>query len=53
VAPVEYRRAQSTKEALATMRRIIRAGGEGVMLRRPGSTYYTEHRSTALLKLKG
>lgn len=53
VQPVEYRRVGSTAEALATMRRIIQAGGEGVMLRRPNSKYFTERRTVALLKLKG
>lgn len=53
VRPVDFRRVRSTEEAAATMRRVISAGGEGVMLRRPGSAYYTEHRSPALLKMKG
>lgn len=51
--PVEYQQATSTAAALAIMRRIIRAGGEGVMLRRPGSPYLTERRTIALLKMKG
>lgn len=51
--PVEYRRVKSTTEAKAIMRQIIRAGGEGVILRRPGSPYFTQRRTIALLKMKG
>ncbi len=38
-------------EAIAAMQTIVRAGGEGVMLRRPGS-FYSFDRSTAWLKVK-
>jgi DNA ligase 1 len=50
--PVEYTEVQSTSEALAIMRRVVKAGGEGVMLRRPRSPYLTERRTVALLKMK-
>lgn len=53
VRPVEYQRVGSTAEALSIMQRIIGAGGEGVMLRRPKSIYLTERRTIALLKMKG
>ena len=48
------RRVASTEEAIATMRGIDEQGGEGVMLRKPGSGYNAAHncRSEMLLKLK-
>lgn len=52
VQPVEYRRVTSTPEAIAVLHRTVMAGGEGVMLRRPGSKYCAQHRTTALLKMK-
>jgi DNA ligase-1 len=48
---VQHHRADSTADALATMRAIVAAGGEGVMARRPGSRYQAG-RVGGLLKLK-
>jgi DNA ligase-1 len=51
VRPVGQRCVASTGEAIQTMRRIRAAGGEGVMLRKPGSAYWADCRSMKLLKL--
>jgi DNA ligase 1 len=51
VRPVRYQRIDSTAEAMAFMRRVVAAGGEGVMLRKPDSGY-APCRSEKLLKLK-
>jgi len=40
VKPVSYDRLTSTAAAIRTMFRICAAGGEGVMLRKPGSCYW-------------
>ena len=52
VRPVGYVRVESTAAAIAAMLRIIAAGGEGAMLRKPGSGYAPDFRSQNLLKLK-
>lgn len=52
VKPVEYQRVESTTQAKKLMRQIVRAGGEGVMLRKPGSGYSPNYRTAKLLKLK-
>lgn len=45
-------RVNSIADARADMLKIVAAGGEGIMLRRPGSPYLTERRTIALLKMK-
>ncbi len=52
VRPVEYRRVESTESAMIHMRMIVNAGGEGVMVRKPGSGYSPNYRSEKLLKIK-
>ena len=52
-SPVEYRRVESTEEAKNIMLGIVHVGGEGIMLRSPGSKYKTASRSYDLLKMKG
>ena len=49
-APVAFSRVDSIEAALAAFRQIFRRGGEGVMLRRPGSRYAAA-RVDYLLKL--
>jgi DNA ligase-1 len=51
VRPVEWRTVADTQAALESMRAVQSAGGEGLMLRRPGSPYQGG-RSADLLKLK-
>lgn len=48
---VPHTRARGADHVMATLRATEAAGGEGVMLRRPGSRYY-EGRSPDLLKVK-
>lgn len=50
--PVVYSRVETTDQAIAMMRHIVNAGGEGVMLRKYGSGYSPDFRSEKLLKLK-
>jgi ATP-dependent DNA ligase len=50
--PVEYVRVGSTQQAIAMMWRIVAAGGEGLMLRKPGAGYAPDYRTEKLLKLK-
>ncbi len=52
VRPVEYRRCASSAEAIAILRSLQAQGGEGAMLRRPGSRYQPG-RTSDLLKIKG
>ena len=54
VQSIRQRRIASTEEAIAAMRCLASKGGEGVMLRKPGSGYNGMHccRSEKLLKLK-
>jgi ATP-dependent DNA ligase len=51
VRPVEWRNVRSAKEAIAIAASIQADGGEGAMVRRPGSSY-TPGRTAALLKMK-
>jgi len=51
VDPVGYDQVTSTAAAIGTMVRTCAAGGEGVMLRKPGSQYWGLCRSIKLLKL--
>ena len=51
VQPVQFSRVESTEDAIAEMFAVCVTGGEGVMLRRPGSEYCAE-RTQDLLKLK-
>lgn len=50
--PVSFRRAHSTDECLSAMEDVVARGGEGVMVRRPGSRYEPGKRTEALLKVK-
>jgi DNA ligase-1 len=48
---VEHKKVRDAKSLQAMLKRVVGAGGEGLMLRKPGSLY--EHkRSATLLKLK-
>jgi DNA ligase-1 len=49
--PVPQERCQGTKHLLAERDRVVREGGEGLMLRKPESEYETR-RSPTLLKVK-
>jgi ATP-dependent DNA ligase len=51
VVVADFSRIQSTAAARAMMQRIVAAGGEGIMLRKPGSLYRNT-RTSELLKLK-
>ena len=51
VKPVEHIQVASTAAAIRSMARIVAGGGEGVMLRKPGSCYWPDCRSLKLLKL--
>jgi DNA ligase 1 len=51
VRPVAYSQVESTAAAIRRMEETVAAGGEGLMLRKPGSAYYTQHRTGKLLKL--
>jgi len=51
VKPVEFITVESNHAALTLLRSITQQGGEGIMLRRPGSAYLP-YRNSNLLKLK-
>jgi DNA ligase 1 len=50
VLPIPSQRVDSVEAAIRLMGRIVTGGGEGVMLRKPGSAY-SEHRTEKLLKM--
>lgn len=54
VQPVAQRKVESTEAAIAAMREIVAGGGEGAMVRRPGSGHnaMSSYRSGSLVKLK-
>jgi DNA ligase 1 len=51
VRPIEYHRAESTQSAIAEMHATVAGGGEGAMLRKPGSGYSPDYRTRHLLKM--
>jgi ATP-dependent DNA ligase len=51
VRPVAWRQVQSTAEAVAAMRAIVAAGGEGAMCRNPAACY-RPGRTGELVKIK-
>jgi hypothetical protein len=50
--PVTSWRMASTEAVIEAMRRVVAAGGEGVMARKPGSGYAPDFRTEKLLKFK-
>ena len=52
VQPVEYCRATSTQAVIAEMLATVKAGGEGLMARKPASRYAAGRQYSSLLKFK-